>query len=122
MGIDLGYRPHNSNHASATVGEDNPLPVRIYDGAGNAGAKVPVTAAAGDLAALGALADAEVAGAGAASVIALLKRLRTLLNGGLPAALVSGRVDVNVGNTATANLALANTPTGDLIAVNASVL
>jgi hypothetical protein len=39
--------------------------------------------------------DAEAAGNG--TVIALLKRLRTLLAGGLPSALVGGRLDVNVG-------------------------
>ena len=42
-------------------------------------------------------ADAEAA-SGNGGVIAILKRLRTLLNGGLPAALVGGRLDVNVGN------------------------
>jgi hypothetical protein len=41
--------------------------------------------------------DAEAAGNG--TVIALLKRLRTLLAGGLPSALVGGRLDVNVGAT-----------------------
>lgn len=44
---------------------------------------------------VGAAADAEASGNG--SVIAVLKRLRTLLNGGLPAALVGGRLDVNQG-------------------------
>jgi hypothetical protein len=40
-------------------------------------------------------ADAETTGSG--SVIAVLKRLRTLLAGGLPSALVGGRLDVNNG-------------------------
>ncbi len=44
---------------------------------------------------VGAAADAEAAAAG--SAIAVLKRLRTLLAGGLPAALVGGRLDVNLG-------------------------
>lgn len=44
---------------------------------------------------VGAIADAEAVGNG--SVIAILKRIRTLLSGGLPAALVSGRLDVNIG-------------------------
>lgn len=48
---------------------------------------------------VGAIADVEATGNG--SVIAILKRLRTLLSGGLPAALVGGRLDVNVGNSPT---------------------
>lgn len=48
---------------------------------------------------LGDQADAEATGNG--SLIAITKRLRTLLAAGLPAALVSGRLDVNVGNTPT---------------------
>lgn len=44
----------------------------------------------------GASTDAEAA-AGNGSVVAIVKRVRTLLNGGLPAALVGGRLDVNVG-------------------------
>jgi hypothetical protein len=66
-------------------------------GSGGVGAAGGVTIADGDDAALGSLADAEVSGAGAASVIAILKRLRTLLNAGLPSALVGGRLDVNIG-------------------------
>lgn len=62
--------------------------VDVSDRAGRAAGIV--SAADGGLATLGALADAEVAGAGAASAIAVLKRLRTLLNGGLPAALAAG--------------------------------
>lgn len=48
---------------------------------------------------IGATTDAEATSNG--SLVALLKRLRTLLAGGLPAALVGGRLDVNVGNTPT---------------------
>jgi hypothetical protein len=48
--------------------------------------KMPVTAADGDQASIGALADAE-SSSGSGSVIAVLKRLRTLLAGGLPSAL-----------------------------------
>lgn len=44
---------------------------------------------------VGAAADAEAAANG--SAIAILKRLRTLLAAGLPAALVGGRLDANVG-------------------------
>lgn len=58
---------------------------------------VPQTEVAG--VGIGAAADAEAAANG--SVIALLKRLRTLIAAGLPAALVGGRVDVNVGNSPT---------------------
>jgi len=47
----------------------------------------PATIADGADIAQGALADVEVAVAGPASVIAILKRIRTLLNGGLPASL-----------------------------------
>jgi hypothetical protein len=59
-----------------------------------AGASTEATVSALN-AATGAQADAEQAGNG--SVIAILKRLRTLLAGGLPAALVGGRLDVNIG-------------------------
>lgn len=45
---------------------------------------------------VGAAADAEASGNG--SVIALLKRLRTLLAGGLPSSLVGGRLDSNTGS------------------------
>lgn len=45
------------------------------------------------IAALGAPADVEASGNG--SIIALLKRLRTLLAGGLPAALIGGRLSVD---------------------------
>ena len=48
---------------------------------------VAATIADGADIAQGALADVEVAVAGPASVIAILKRIRTLLNGGLPASL-----------------------------------
>lgn len=48
---------------------------------------------------LGDSADAEATGNG--SLIAITKRLRTLLGGGLPAALVSGRLDTNVGAVPT---------------------
>jgi hypothetical protein len=44
---------------------------------------------------VGATTDSEATGNG--GVIAILKRLRTLLSGGLPAALVGGRLDVNIG-------------------------
>lgn len=71
---------------SATdVSTTNPLPV------------VPQTEIAG--VGIGAAADAEAAGNG--SIIALLKRLRTIIAAGLPAALVGGRLDVNVGNVAS---------------------
>ena len=74
---------------SATmVSTSSPLPV------------VPQTEIAGI--GVGAAADAEASGNG--SVIALLKRLRTLIAAGLPAALVGGRLDVNVGNTPTVNI------------------
>lgn len=56
---------------------------------------VPTSVAAGSLGDVGQAADAEASGNG--TVIALLKRLRTLLAGGLPAALVSGRLDVSIG-------------------------
>lgn len=67
---------------------------------------------------LGAKADAEATGNG--SLIAIVKRLRTLLgtiitslNGGLPAALVGGRLDVNVGAQA-ARVATTDTITAKL--------
>lgn len=65
-------------------------------GGGGGGA---VTIADGDDVALGATTDAEAA-AGNGTVVAILKRLRTLLNGGLPAALVGGRLSVDVGASA----------------------
>ena len=58
------------------------------------GASTEATLAAVN-AATGAQADAEATGNG--SIIAILKRLRTLLAGGLPAALVGGRLDVAIG-------------------------
>jgi hypothetical protein len=61
--------------------------VDISDRAGRVNGKV--TADDGGIASVGALGDAEVAGAGNASAIAVLKRLRTLLNGGLPGALAA---------------------------------
>ncbi len=61
-------------------------------------ARLKTTSADGDHVSLGSTADAEATGNG--SLIAIAKRLRTLLAGGLPAALVNGRLDVNVGATA----------------------
>lgn len=61
-----------------------------------AATETTLAALAGDL---GDQADAEAIGSG--SLIAITKRLRTLLNGGLPAALVGGRLDVSVGNSPT---------------------
>jgi hypothetical protein len=58
--------------------------VEVKNDTGN---PLPVKSADGDQVTLGAKADAEVAGAGSASVVAVLKRLRTLLNGGLPSGL-----------------------------------
>jgi len=67
--------------------------VRIQDTAGNAltstGNDLDVYAPDGGIVSIGATTDAEAA-AGNGSEIALLKRLRTLLNGGLPAALGQG--------------------------------
>lgn len=57
---------------------------------------VPVSSADGALASVGTTTDAEAVGNG--TVIALLKRLRTLLAAGLPAALVGGRLDTNIGS------------------------
>jgi hypothetical protein len=53
------------------------------------------TTVASLLASLGAATDAAATGDG--SAIAILKQLRTLYAGGLPAALVGGRLDVNIG-------------------------
>lgn len=94
----------------------NRLPTKIGE--------IPAGAAAdGHSATLGATTDAEAAGNG--SVVALLKRLRTLLGAvaldttsvairdRLPSALVSGRLDVNVGNTAAVSgTVTANAGTG----------
>lgn len=57
---------------------------------------VAVTSVDGALASVGTTTDAEAAGNG--TLIAIAKRLRTLLGGGLPAALVGGRLDVNAGS------------------------
>lgn len=74
--------------------------VKLHDGvdvalisAAGALSVVPLEEIAG--VGIGAAADAEAAANG--SVIAILKRLRTLLSGGLPAALVGGRLDSNIG-------------------------
>jgi hypothetical protein len=75
-------------------------------GGGGGGA---VTIADGADVAEGATTDAESA-AGNGSVIALLKRLRTLIAGGLPAALVGGRLDVNIGAPLGQQLAAASVP------------
>jgi hypothetical protein len=69
------------------VSAATPLPVHVQASALPAGAATQATLANLD-AALGAAADPEAPANG--SVIALLKRLRTLLSGGLPAALTAG--------------------------------
>jgi hypothetical protein len=70
------------------------VPEEQGGGGGGGGA---VTVADGADVAQGATTDAEATGNG--TVVGILKRLRTLLAGGLPSALVGGRLDVNVGNT-----------------------
>lgn len=67
---------------------------------------------------VGAAADAEASGVG--SVIAVLKRLRTLLAAGLPAALVGGRLDVNIG--AVGPNVPVNTAAGQEVATRQTVL
>lgn len=83
----------------APVGTEYALPVRTIGGAGGG----PATIADGADVAEGTTTDAESA-AGNGTVIALLKRLRTLLNGGLPAALAAGgslKVAISEAGTAT---------------------
>jgi hypothetical protein len=60
-------------------------------------ARLKTMSSDGDDASIGATTDAETAGNG--SLIAIAKRLRTILNGGLPATLVNGRLDVNLGGS-----------------------
>jgi hypothetical protein len=85
--------------------DDGGATISIDDGGGSVTVDGAVTANLGTLngaatdaqlqTSVGNQADAEASGNG--SVIALLKRLRTLLAGGLPSALVGGRLDVNAG-------------------------
>jgi hypothetical protein len=79
---------YGTDGVATDVNASTPLPV------------VPQTEVAG--VGVGAAADAEASGNG--SIIAVLKRLRTLIAAGLPASLVGGRLDVNVGNTPTVNI------------------
>lgn len=72
-------------------------PVSVDDNGGS----LTTDSVDGGHATIGTTTDAEATGNG--TIIALLKRLRTLLAGGLPSALVGGRLDVNVGNTPTVN-------------------
>jgi len=84
MGEILKARQRSNTLSRALECDDNAALYVVGGGAGMA-----VTIADGADVALGATTDAESA-AGNGTVVAILKRLRTLLNGGLPAALGQG--------------------------------
>lgn len=87
----------------------------VAAGGGGGGGDASAANQTTEIAALGAPADAEATGSG--SIIAILKRLRTLLNGGLPAALgAGGGVKVDGSGTAlpVSGTITANAGTGTL--------